>query len=172
MALVNLIHWTSLKMICCKLQENTSPIFCCTIISIFLPSFSDQFWPTPSIEIALFLPVYYFAFFSRIFKEYLMCVWERKRERWYCCISLVVFLCVIKCIMGGKYVWPQVFLLTVIVTICTMIGCSAKTNLCEIGTKMNWKSIVISDLWFQTFKMAKMPPKYLYDFCYLETCWT
>ena len=111
MALVNLIHWTSLKMICFKLQENTSPIFCCTIISIFLPSFSDQFWPTPSIEIALFLPVYYFAFFSRIFKEYLMCVWERKRERWYCCISLVVFLCVIKCIMGEKYVWPQVFLL-------------------------------------------------------------
>ena len=42
------------------------------------------------------------------------------------------------------------------------------------GTKINWKSLVISDFVIPDLQNGqnapKMPPKCLYDFCFLKTC--
>ena len=44
------------------------------------------------------------------------------------------------------------------------------------GTKMNWKSLVISDFVIPDLQNGqnapKMPPKCLYDFCFMKTCKT
>ena len=44
------------------------------------------------------------------------------------------------------------------------------------GTKINWKSLVISDFVIPDLQNGqnapKMPPKCLYDFCFMKTCKT
>ena len=44
-----------------------------------------------------------------------------------------------------------------------------KTNFCQMAPKWTENHYLSVILWFQTFKMAKMPPKCIYDFCFLKT---